>query len=72
VPARRRNFAMKLRFLPGLPSVSGDPGFLDGTGQLAMQSILEFDADDVVPEHLAIGDGSDLRPVLAGIGRVEK
>jgi len=63
---------MELLFLPGLPSVGRGPGFLDGTGQLAMQRISEFDPNDVIPEGLAIDDGSDLRPVLASIGRVEK
>ena len=61
--------AMELLFLPSLPSVSSDPDFLDGSRQPAMQSIFsEFDPNDVVPEGFAIGDGVDLRPVLAGIG----
>jgi hypothetical protein len=62
----------ELLFLPGLPGVSSDPDFLDGSRHLAVKSVGEFDPYDVIRESLAICDWSHLRPVLPGIGRMEK
>jgi hypothetical protein len=62
----------ELLFLPSLPGISSDPDFLDGSGHLAVESVGEFDPYDVICESLAICDWSHLRPVLPGIGRMEK
>jgi hypothetical protein len=55
-----------------LPGVSSDPDFLDGSGYFTVKSVGEFDPYDVICESLAICDWSHLRPVLPGIGRMEK
>src|ERR1700732_112160 len=62
----------ELLFLPGLAGVSGDPDSFNRTSQLAMQSVPEFDPDNVIHETFAIHHGSHLCPVLAGIGRMEE
>ena len=64
--------ARELLFLPTLSGIRRDPGFFVGTGQPAMQSVREFDSDDVIRESLAIRNRSHLRPALARIGRVEE
>ena len=65
-------FRDELLFLPGLSGIASDPCLFHGTGELAMQSVPEFDPYDVIRESFAVHHGPHLCPVLAGIGRVEE
>jgi len=60
--------SFNLLFLPGLAGVFCDPDFLHGTGELAVQSVGEFDSNNVVFESFAICYGLDLCPVIPRVG----
>ena len=59
----RQTPAMDLLFMPSLAGVSRDPDLAGGTGELAMQSICEFNSNDVAFESLIVRYGPHLRPM---------
>jgi hypothetical protein len=60
-----------LLFLPGLAGVGGDPGFFGGARKLSVQSVGEFDSNNVIFESFAVRYWSYLCPVFSRVGRVE-
>ena len=59
-----------LLLLPGLSGIFGGPDFIADGDQLAMQSVREFDPDDIIREFFAIRQWAYPRPALTGIRRV--